>query len=95
MAIDKNNLSALTFEFFLISLKAIGTTEGLTDIKTMSEFCTTGTFSKIDSAPSFYKNKFYIWFFNFFPIKLTLNASCETKSLGWQLAIIVSPFESP
>lgn len=50
IAMDRNNLSA-AIPAFLISPKAIGTTEGFVDTITISDFSTTGTFSKSDSAP--------------------------------------------
>lgn len=51
IAIDKNNLSAFTSEAFLMSPNATGTIEGFTETIIMSDFWTTGTFSKRDSAP--------------------------------------------
>lgn len=39
-------------DFVLTSFKTVGTTAGLTDIKTTSDSSTTGTFSMIVFAPS-------------------------------------------
>lgn len=58
IAIDRNNLSTFKFDaFFLISPKAIGTIDGLTETITTSDFCTTGGFSNIDSAPKSYNRR--------------------------------------
>lgn len=54
MAIDRKSLSAFKLDAFLMSPKAIGTIDGFTDTITISDFCTTGTFSNSASAPRSY-----------------------------------------